>query len=191
MCILSTFPAYGKVRVNQALKGGDERGGGGCKREKKGTQATRAASFAFRPFFQLSQLSLQRPIRIRCTLFCMTDFTWECIAKGRFVTAEHEKIFATECRRRDSHKKPNVNVKKNSSFRSCGVNFPSGGGPASFETLFSPSGRVESAGLNLAHCCGCIGLRLTRNENLSERVSCLVLAKLETQLNCTVSSRKL
>ena len=85
---------------------------GGCKREKKGTQATRAASFAFRPLFQLSQLSLQRPIRIRCTLFCMTDFTWECIAKGRFVAAEHEKLFATECRRRDSHKKPNVNVKK-------------------------------------------------------------------------------
>ena len=108
ICILSTFPAYGKVKVNQASKGG----GGGCKREKKGTQATRAASFAFRPLFQLSQLSLQRPIRIRCTLFCMTDFTWECIAKGRFVTAEHEKLFATECRRRDSHKKPNVNVKK-------------------------------------------------------------------------------
>ena len=85
---------------------------GGCKREKKGTQATRAASFAFRPLFQLSQLSLQRPIRIRCTLFCMTDFTWECIAKGRFVAAEHEKLFPTECRRRDSHKKPNVNVKK-------------------------------------------------------------------------------
>ena len=113
ICILSTFPAYGKVRVNQALKGGGGRGrGGGCKREKKGTQATRAASFAFRPLFQLSQLSLQRPIRIRCTLFCMTDFTWECIAKGRFVAAEHEKLFATECRRRDSHKKPNVNVKK-------------------------------------------------------------------------------
>ena len=42
----------------------------------------------------------------------MTDLTWECIAKGRFVTAEHKKIFATECRRRDSHKKPNVNFKK-------------------------------------------------------------------------------
>ena len=84
--------------------------GWGCKREKKGTQATRVASFC--PLLQLSQLSLQRPIRIRCTLFCMTDFTWECIAKGRFVTAEHEKIFATECRRRDSHKKPKVNVKK-------------------------------------------------------------------------------
>ena len=67
-------------------------------------------------------------------------------------------------------RKPNVKVKKNSSCRFCGVNFSSGGGPASFENLFSPSGRVESAGLNLAHCCGSIGLRLTRNENLSERV---------------------
>ena len=86
ICILSTFPAYGKVRVNQALKGGGGRGGR-CKSEKKGTQATRAASFAFRSLFQLSQLSLQRPIRIRCTLFCMTDITWECIAKGRFVAA--------------------------------------------------------------------------------------------------------
>ena len=79
-------------------------GGGVGKKEKKGTPATRAASFAFRPLLQLSRLSLQRPIRIRRTLFCMTDFTWECIAKGRFVAVEHEKIFATECRRRDSHK---------------------------------------------------------------------------------------
>ena len=28
------------------------------------------------------------------------------------LTAEHEKLLATECRRRDSHKKPNVDVKK-------------------------------------------------------------------------------
>ena len=61
-------------------------------------------------------------------------------------------------------------ILKNSSCRFCGVNFSSGRGPASFENLFSPSGRVESAGLILAHCCGSIGLRLTRNENLSERV---------------------
>ena len=53
------------------------------------------ASFAFRPLFQISQLSLQRPDALK-----------------------HEKMFATECRRRDSHKflkvgrKPNVNVKK-------------------------------------------------------------------------------
>ena len=61
-------------------------------------------------------------------------------------------------------------LKKNSSCRFCGVNFTSGGGRASFENLFSPSGRVESAGLILAHCCGSIGLWLTRNENLSEQV---------------------
>ena len=39
----------------------------------------------------------------------------KCIAKGGFVAVEHEKIFATKCRCRDSHKggrKPNVNVKK-------------------------------------------------------------------------------
>ena len=47
-------------------------------------------------------------------------------------------------------------LKKNSSCRFCGVNFTSGGGRASFENLFSPSGRVESAGLNSAHCCGSI-----------------------------------
>ena len=45
----------------------------------------------------------------------------------------------------------NVNVKKNSICRFCGVNFTSGEGRASFENLFSPSGRVESAGLTLAH----------------------------------------
>ena len=87
--------------------GGEGGGGGGCKTEKKGTPATRAASFAFRLLyiFQLSQLSDQRPIRIRCTLFCITDFTWECIAKGRFVAVEHEKkSLATQCRRRDPHK---------------------------------------------------------------------------------------
>ena len=49
-------------------------GGGGGTGEKKGTPATRAASFEFHLLyiFQLSQLPLQRPIRIRRTLFCMT-----------------------------------------------------------------------------------------------------------------------
>ena len=65
---------------------------------------------------------------------------------------------------------PMQTLKKTSSCRFCGVNFTSGGGRASFENLFSPSGRVESAGLILAHCCGSIGLWLTRNENLSEQV---------------------
>ena len=106
----------------------------------------------------------------------MTDFMRERIAKGGFVAVEHEKIFATECRRATPTKtckrgrKPNVNIQKNSSCRFCGANFTSGGGRASFENLFLPSGRVESAGLILARCCGSIGLRLTRNENLSERV---------------------
>ena len=75
--------------------------------KKRETLATKAASFAFRPLFQLSQLLLKRPIRFRPALFCMTDFTRECNAKGDFVAVEHEeveKIFATECRRRDSHK---------------------------------------------------------------------------------------
>ena len=54
--------------------GGGGAGGGGCTGEKKGTPATRAASFEFhlQYIFQLSQLSLQRPIRIRRTLFSMT-----------------------------------------------------------------------------------------------------------------------
>jgi len=55
----------------------------------------------------------------------MTDFTWECAAKGGFVAVEHQKIFATECQCCDSHK--NVNIeKKTSSCRFCGVNFTSG-----------------------------------------------------------------
>ena len=79
-------------------------GGGECKKEEKSTPATKAASFALRPSFQLSQLSLQRPIRIRRTLFCVNDLTRECIAKSGFVAVKLEKIFATECRHRDSHK---------------------------------------------------------------------------------------
>ena len=61
ICILSTFPAYGKVGVNHknfwlagvaGVKGWrvGEGLGGGWKRGKKGTPATRTASFAFRPF---------------------------------------------------------------------------------------------------------------------------------------------
>ena len=79
-------------------------GGGECKKEEKSTPATKAASFALRPSFQLSQLSIQRPIRIRRTLFSMNDLTRECIAKSGFVAVKLEKIFATECRHRDSHK---------------------------------------------------------------------------------------
>ena len=79
---------------------GGEGGGWECKKEKKGTPVTKAASFALRPLFQLSVLSLQRPIRIRCTLFYMNDVTRE----SGFVAVKLEKIFATECRHRDSHK---------------------------------------------------------------------------------------
>ena len=107
----------------------------------------------------------------------MNDFTRECIAKGGFAAVEHEKKSSQEnvgaptptkiCNR---GWKPNVNVQKNRSCRFYGVNFTSGGRRASFKNSFSSSGRFESAGLILAHCCGSIGLRLTRNENLSERI---------------------
>ena len=67
-------------------------------------------------------------------------------------------------------RKPKIDIKKNSNCRFRGVNFTSGGGRASFENLFSQSGREESVGLILAECCGSIGFPLTRDENLSERV---------------------
>jgi len=47
-------------------------------------------------------------------------------------------------------RKPKIDIVKNSSCRFYGVNFASGGGRASFENLFSPSGREESVGLILA-----------------------------------------
>jgi len=67
-------------------------------------------------------------------------------------------------------RKPKKDIQKNSSCRFCGVNYTSGGGRASFENLFSPSGREESVGLILAECCGSIGFPLMRDENFSERV---------------------
>lgn len=67
-------------------------------------------------------------------------------------------------------RKPKIDIQKNSSCRFCGVNFTSGGGRASFENLFSPSGREESVGLILAECCGSIGFPLTRDQTLSDRV---------------------
>ena len=84
----------------KVVAGGGGGGGWECKKEKKGTPATKAASFALRPLFQLSVLSLQRPIRIRCTLFCMNDLTRE----SGFVAVKLEKVFARECRHRDSNK---------------------------------------------------------------------------------------
>ena len=59
---------------------------------------------------------------------------------------------------------------RNNNCRFCGVSFTSAGGRASFENLFSPSGREETRGLVLAECCSSIGFSLTRNETLSERV---------------------
>ena len=41
-------------------------------------------------------------------------------------------------------RKPKIDVVKHSSCKFHGVNFTSGGGKASFENLFSPSGREES-----------------------------------------------
>ena len=59
-------------------------------------------------------------------------------------------------------RKPKIDIVRNNSCRFYGVNFTSGGGRASFENLFSPSGREESVGLILAECCTSIGLPLTR-----------------------------
>ena len=57
-------------------------------------------------------------------------------------------------------RKPKIDTQKKSSCRFCRVNFTSGEGRASFENLFSPSGREESVGLILAECCGSIGFPL-------------------------------
>ena len=66
----------------------------------------------FAPYFNYPSCHFNKQSEL-CALG--NDFTRECIAKGGFVAVEHEKIFATKCRCRDSHKggrKPNVNVKK-------------------------------------------------------------------------------
>ena len=93
ICILSTFPTYGKVGVNQknfwlaclaGVKGGrvGEGLGGGMKEREEGNAWYKNRVFCISPLYiQISQLSLQRPDAL-----------------------EHEKMFATECRRRDSHK---------------------------------------------------------------------------------------
>ena len=84
-------------------------------------------------------------------------------SSSRVMSATPTKV----CKR---GRKPKIDIQKNSSCRFCRVNFTSGGGRASFENLFSPSGREESVGLILAECCGSIGFALTRDENLSDRV---------------------
>ena len=66
----------------------------------------------------------------------MTNFTRECIAKGGFVAVGMRKSSqqnvgaATPTKICKRGQKPNINVKKNSSCRFCGVNFTSGGGQA-------------------------------------------------------------
>ena len=97
------------------------------------------------------------------------------------ITSSHQNVGAAT-------PKPNVNVQKNSSCRFCGINFNSGGGLSSFENLFSPPWRVESAGPSLAHCCRSIGLPLTRSENLLERVCrpCGLKIRNATKLYCFI-----
>ena len=67
---------------------------------------------------------------------------------------------------------------QNKNCRFCGTIFEAAGRRVSFQNLFSPTSREESPGLILAECCGTIGLPVTKNPNLSERV-------------CTPCSRKI
>jgi len=104
----------------------------------------------------------------------MTDFTLEGVehsiaasivrkSSSRVTSATPTKV----CKR---GRKPKIDIQKNSSCRFCGVNFTSGGGRASFENLFSLSGREEGVGLILADCCSSIGFPLMRDKNSSERI---------------------
>ena len=87
----------------------------------------------------------------------MTDFTREYRLK-------HEKIFATECRRLkqkfvkgDGNPMQTLEKTEIVDFVEL-TSFP---WKDEFHLkIFSPSGRVESAGLILAHCCGSVGLPL-------------------------------
>ena len=85
-------------------------------------------------------------------------------------SSQHNVGAATPTKICKSRTKPNVNVKRIAVLDFVELTFLPGEDQLQIKNLFSPSGRVESAELNLAHCCGSIGLRLTRNENLSERV---------------------
>ena len=59
---------------------------------------------------------------------------------------------------------------QNKTCRFCGTNFEAAGRRVSFQNLFSPTSREESAGLILAECCDTMGLSVTKNPNLSGRV---------------------
>ena len=86
-------------------------------------------------------------------------------SSSRVMSATPTKV----CKRGRTSK---IDIQKNSSCRFCGVNFISGGGRASFENLFLPSGRKGSVGLILAECCSSIGFPLVilTRQNLSEGV---------------------
>ena len=92
-----------------------EGGGGGglgwleCKKERKETPATKARVFCISPL--ISIIPAVTSLSIRRALFCITDFTRECIANGGFVAVEHEKI-ATPRKNCKRGRKPNVNVPK-------------------------------------------------------------------------------
>ena len=60
--------------------------------------------------------------------------------------------------------------KQNKNFRFCGTNFEAAGKRVSLQKLFLPTLREESPGLILAECCSTMGLSVTKNPNLSERV---------------------
>lgn len=70
------------------------------------------------------------------------------------------------CKRGRKAKEGNQNKK----CRFCGTNFEVAGRRVSFQNLFSPTSREESPGSILAECVGTIGLPVTKNPNLSERV---------------------
>ena len=108
---LSTFPAYGKVGVNQknfwlacvaGVKGwrvgeGLGRGWGwGRKRGKKGTPATRTASFAFRPLYSNIPAVTSTTRRFRA---------WENVRYRMSAPRLPQKFVKVG-------RKPNVNVKK-------------------------------------------------------------------------------
>ena len=131
--------------------------GGRVRKRWRETPATKAAFLLhFASYFNFPAVN-SSPIRIRSALFRMTDFTREYRLK-------HEKIFATECRRlkqkfvkgdgnpmQTLEKTEIVDFVELTSFLWK---------DESHLKIFSPSGRVESAGLILAHCCGSVGLPL-------------------------------
>ena len=84
-------------------EGGGGRGGWSVRKRGRETPATKARVFCTSPL--ISIIPAVTSLSIRRALSCITDFTRECIANGGFVAVEHEKIFVTECRRRDSQKK--------------------------------------------------------------------------------------